>query len=34
MNAHLCKPVDAEQLFQVMGELILDANTGAKSLPV
>lgn len=26
MNAHLCKPVDIAQLFQVMGELILDAE--------
>ena len=26
MNAHLCKPVETEQLFRVMGELILDAQ--------
>lgn len=26
MNAHLTKPVDSEQLFQLMGELIMDAK--------
>ena len=27
MNAHLTKPVDSEQLFQLMGELIMDTKT-------
>ncbi len=26
MNAHLTKPVDSDHLFQLMGELIMDAN--------
>ena len=26
MNAHLCKPVEPEHLFQVMGELIMEAQ--------
>jgi CheY-like chemotaxis protein len=26
MNAHLCKPVESEQLFQVMGELLFEVE--------
>ena len=29
MNAHLCKPVEPGQLFQVMGELIMEAQNGS-----
>ena len=29
MNAHLCKPVESEQLFQVMGELLFEAEKAA-----
>ena len=29
MNAHLCKPVDPEQLFQILGGLILEAQNGS-----